>query len=176
MQGPIFWALMLIGQTTATVERPLPTPLPAASLQLVPGPEVATVPPPGAALGWADLAAQALANNPTIRQAEAQLGEARGRAVQAGLYPNPRFVPWDPHNLGDRSTVGKFNVFVQQPIVTGGKLRIERQRAEVAVQQAEWILQAQQRRVLNGLRLRYDRVLARQRLLALNVNVARTCR
>ena len=80
--------------------------------------------------------------------------------MQAGLYPNPRFVPWDPHNLGNNSTVGKFNVFYQQSIVTGGKLRIEKRRAEVAVEQAAWLLDAQRRRVLNGLRLRYDRALA----------------
>ena len=113
-----------------------------------------------------------MANSPTIRQAEARLGEARGRAVQAGLYPNPRVVPWDPHNLGQKGTVGKFNVFVQQSIVTGGKLKIERSRAEVEVLQAGWLARAQQHRVLNGLRVRYDRVLAGRREVELRATLA----
>ncbi len=42
-----------------------------------------------AAMNLADLEQLALEHNPTLAQAAAQVEAARGRAVQAGLYPNP---------------------------------------------------------------------------------------
>src|SRR5262249_24627826 len=56
------------------------------------GPEHAARPVPAAAAGGltlADLEHMALQGNPTLSQAAAQVEAARGRALQAGLYPNP---------------------------------------------------------------------------------------
>src|SRR5262249_43777964 len=45
--------------------------------------------PSGPALRLEDLEQMGLANNPTLRQAEAELRATEGRKRQAGLYPNP---------------------------------------------------------------------------------------
>ncbi len=72
-------ALALTGALTgsgAAQELPPPTPLP---------PEAASQP----AFGLQDLIRIGLEQNPNLMQADLEVEAARGRAVQAGLYPNP---------------------------------------------------------------------------------------
>src|SRR6266404_909425 len=45
--------------------------------------------PAPAAISLADLEQLALQHNPTLAQAALQVEAARGKALQAGLYPNP---------------------------------------------------------------------------------------
>ncbi len=145
----------------------LPTALPTRT-------RPAATAPGGAAplLGLAELEQMALNNNPTLGQAISRVDQARGRAVQAGLYPNPYLVYTDS-NAGVAGTAGQEYSFFQQPIVTGGKLRINRQRYEAEVEEARWIVQEQQYRVLNGVRLRYCDLLAIQELLDLRRDIIR---
>src|SRR5262249_51136130 len=49
-------------------------------------------PPRQAVMRLADLERMALENNPTLKQAAAQIDAAAGRAKQAGLYPNPTII------------------------------------------------------------------------------------
>ena len=53
--------------------------------------------------------------------------------MQAGAYPNPLMI-WSAGSLGDQGTAGTQQGFFQQPIVTGGKLRVNRARYEVDVE------------------------------------------
>jgi cobalt-zinc-cadmium efflux system outer membrane protein len=67
----------------------------------------------------------ALTHNPSLREAAADVEAARGRLVQAGLYPNPRLL-YDEDTIGSRAArQGNINLQVNQEIVTGGKRRLD---------------------------------------------------
>src|SRR5262249_51707160 len=106
-----------------------------------------------------------LENNPTLRQAGANVDAAQGRAQQAGLYPNPT-VGYVGERIGAAGTAGELQgLFIDQTIVTAGKLRLSRAaRAQEAAQMEAQAL-AQQCRALNGVRTRFYQLLAMQRLL-----------
>ncbi len=127
-------------------------------------PPVVTVEEPPA-LTLQDLERMALANNPTLVQASAQLQGEQGAAYQAGLPFNP-VIGYTSEQIGVRGTAGELQGgYVDQEIVTGGKLRLSRakyaQRAQIAVT----ISQAQQQRVLNDIRAQFYRTLAAQRVV-----------
>lgn len=67
----------------------------------------------------------ALANNPTLREAAAGVEAARGQAIQARKYPNPRFT-YMHDSLGNNvSPLGTISFQLSQEIVTGGKRRLD---------------------------------------------------
>jgi cobalt-zinc-cadmium efflux system outer membrane protein len=78
----------------------------------------------------------ALANNPSLREAAADVAVARGQLLQASKYPNPRLV-YSEEDIGTKQAAAG-NVLIQasQEIVTGGKRRLDmaiaRQETEVA--------------------------------------------
>jgi outer membrane protein, heavy metal efflux system len=117
-----------------------------------------------ASLSLADLEQMALQNNPTLVQAATRIDASRGKAKQAGLYPNPT-VGYEGDLLGRRgSPGGDFQgAFLQQEIVTAGKLRLSRAKYRQEVVQAELQAQAQQLRVVNGIHSAFYGVLAAQR-------------
>ncbi len=120
-----------------------------------------------AALSLADLEQMALKHNPTLAQATAQLDAARGREVQAGLYPNPT-VGYNGEQIGLRGKAWpgeQQGLFIDQTIVTAGKLRLSRARFAQETAQASYQAEAQQYRVLNSVRLRAYQLAAMQRLL-----------
>ncbi|RUL87029.1 TolC family protein [Tautonia sociabilis] len=154
---------------------------------------IATTPAPAAGLGLADFERLALERNPTLRQAFAQLDAARSRSFQAGLYPNP-VIGYTAEQIGVPSEVaaeGTFGRnrtpgelqggFVQQEIVTGGKLRLSRAKFAEEANTARWQAEAQRFRVLNGVRVAYFEVAADQgtielerQLVAINEDAVRT--
>src|SRR5262245_13720705 len=72
-------------------------------------------------LNLAALEQMAQERNPTLRQATAIIEAARGRAQQAGLYPNPT-VGYVGERIGAAGTAGEMQgFFVDQTIVTAGK-------------------------------------------------------
>lgn len=71
----------------------------------------------------ADLQALAEGNNPALQEAAAAVTEARGRALQAGLYPNPA-MGGGAQQLGGSDS--QYIATVTQTIVTNGKLRLDR--------------------------------------------------
>lgn len=168
----------------AELPRALPQPM-AASTQ----PRAASVAPaPVSGPALADLERMAIERNPTLRQAAAQFDAARSRSFQAGLYPNPQigYVQEQIGALGEvRPTSGGVVTrgprtpgelvggFVQQEIVTGGKLRLSRAKFAEEATAAQWQLEAQKLRVLNSVRIRYYDVLAAQRLVKLREEMLR---
>jgi cobalt-zinc-cadmium efflux system outer membrane protein len=153
------------------------TPRPAAALT------VATTPP-----RLADFERLALERNPTLKQAFAQFDAVRSRSFQAGLYPNP-VIGYLQDQIGSfsesRPTSNGFAVngkpspgdnvggFVQQEIVTAGKLRLSRAKFAEEANAAQWQLVAQQLRVLNGIRVHYFEVVADQRQVAIHGDLVR---
>src|SRR5262245_5838862 len=81
-----------------------------------------------------DIEKIAMQNNPTLRQADANIRVAQGRAKQAGSYPNPSVgVTGDEISPGPIIRGGEIGLFVQQDIVLGGKLEKGRRTAEQEV-------------------------------------------
>jgi outer membrane protein, heavy metal efflux system len=114
----------------------------------------------------ADLEQLALELNPTLVQAGAQVRISRGKAIQAGLAPNPN-VGYVAEQIGAEGTAGELHgMFVEQQIVTGGKLQLSRAKFMQEARQAELQVLAQRFRVLQGVRLAYYEALVRQRRLA----------
>jgi cobalt-zinc-cadmium efflux system outer membrane protein len=135
----------------------------AAGMASASGPMTQDVSP----LSLPDLEQMALRSNPTLAQAAANVDAARGRTLQAGLYPNPT-VGYNGEQLGlrGRAAGGEQNgLFIDQTFVTAGKLRLNRARYAQEASQMEWQAAAQQYRVLNGVRVRFYQLLAMQQLL-----------
>ncbi len=78
----------------------------------------------------------------------------------------------DKINTGPVSRGGEHGFFVEQEIVTGGKLRLSRSVFDREVMQAEAEVQMQTYRVLNTVRLFYYHVLGVQRLVELRSELA----
>ena len=180
----ILWVTLMLGQIGPATSGPIPPPtLPPLSTTSQPmairsGPELplprpVTTIPAGPSLGLPDLEQLALQNHPTLEQSRARIEEARQRAVQAGLYPNPE-IAYDYDDIGEEGTFGEHGPFIDQPIILAGKLRINRDRFLIETEQARWLAELQRLRIVNGVRLRYYRLLALLRLIALNERMTDT--
>jgi cobalt-zinc-cadmium efflux system outer membrane protein len=110
------------------------------------------------------------------------------RSFQAGLYPNPTvgYLQEQIGTLGEvtpsrsgiitkgKGTPGELvGGFVQQEIVTGGKLRLSRAKFAEEANAARFQADAQTLRVLNGVRVRFFEVLAAQRLVRIQRELVR---
>src|SRR6266404_4308366 len=104
-------------------------------------------------------------SNPTLRQAEAEIRATKARQQQAGLYPNPTVGYTGDEIRGGSVGGGKQGFFVQQTIVTGGKLGLSRDVFGKEVKLAELEAEEQRIRVQSAVRIAFLRVLAAQELL-----------
>ncbi len=120
------------------------------------------------ALTLQDLEGIAMANNPTLAQANAQIQGARGAANQAGLPFNP-VIGYTGEQIGINGTAGELQGgFVAHEIVAAGKLRLSRAKWAQRAQIAATIAEAQQQRILNDLRTQFYRTLAAQRIVEIH--------
>lgn len=104
----------------------------------------------------------ALAYNPKVTQAVAEVQSASGNAVQAGLYPNPT-VGYQADTVGSGGTANYHGVFVQQTIVTANKLGLARASAMFEIYNAQLKLQRTRVEVLTDVRTAYyDLLIARE--------------
>ena len=120
-----------------------------------------------------DLEKMALASNPTMAQAEANVRVANGMKKQAGLYPNPTVGYYGDEIRGGYTVGGKQGGFVSQNIVTGGKLRAARRVAELQAGEVQTTVEIQRLRILNNVRSVFYHVLAAQRLVDVRGNLAK---
>src|SRR5437667_9729042 len=104
-------------------------------------------------------------SNPTLRQAEAEIRAAKTRQQQAGLYPNPTVAYTGDEIRGGSVGGGKQGFFVQQTVVTGGKLGLSRGVFGKDVKLAELEGEEQKMRVQSAVKMAFLRVLAAQELL-----------
>ncbi len=116
-------------------------------------------------LSLEQLEAMALESNPTLAQAASQVQAAAGRTLQAGLYPNPS-VGYSGEEISKEASGGEHGAFIQQTIITAGKLGLSRAVFQKEQVQAEELAQAQRMRVLNSVRLLYYQTLGAQHLVA----------
>ena len=119
--------------------------------------------------------AQRIANqsNPTLRQAEAEIRASKARELQAGLYPNPTVGYSGDEIRGGAINGGKQGFFVQQNIVTGGKLQRGRDVFSKETHIAEVEAQEQKIRVESAVKTAYLRVLAAQEVLDVRHDLAK---
>ena len=101
-------------------------------------------------------------SHPRLVGARAAVEAARGKAVQARLYPNPVIAGFSPQMAG---TDSQWSGTVAQDIVTAGKLRLQQQAALRDVQRAEYELIRARYDVLRGVRQSYYQLLVAQRRL-----------
>src|ERR1700730_7920616 len=120
-----------------------------------------------------ELQQMALQNNPTFAQSAANIQAAEGRKKQSGLYPNPTVGYQGEQIRGGSFHGGEQGFFVQQDIVLGGKLGLNRKIFDQELKQAETEAEEQKLRVVTNVRMSYIRALAAQQTLELRQNLSK---
>lgn len=111
--------------------------------------------PPTGLVTVDDFVRLAVERNPRLARANLAIEAARGRHLQAGLYPNPEVaVLWD--EIGDRTSVNGTGIVtapkVTQTIVTGRKLTLAQAVAAREVDQATLELLSERYAVVGSVR------------------------
>lgn len=183
------WSAVVRAQELFSVPSEAVTPQPGAAASMPPAlPQDVTdaadldrLPSDEAAVAYSleDVLALAANNNPTLRQARLQISGELGKALEAGLYPNP-ILSYEADQIfvdapGDVDSPGEFQgAVIQQRIVTAGKLRLSREkylrRARVSENQA----MAQQFRVCNDVRIHFYRAVAASETLTVRRELLKT--
>lgn len=109
--------------------------------------------------GWslAQLLALAQENNPDLAIARAQADIARGRLIQAGLYPNPTFT-WESEDVGTPGAgagAGNEGPIFGQQFITAGKRRLALRAFSAGVAMADWQAVTRWYDILTRVRLAY---------------------
>lgn len=125
----------------------------------------------------AELESLAVKHNPTLVEAQAQIAGEKGKALQAGLFPNPALA-FVGDLLGVKSAgLGEFlGGMLGQEVILGGKLKYSRKKYQARVSAAEHQRDAQQLRVLNDVRILYYRSLAARERLTLKKELLKTAK
>ena len=111
-------------------------------------------------------------NSPVIRQAAADVEQARGKAVQAGLYPNPT-VGYEGDTIGTAKTAGYNGLFFTQEFITAGKLTLAQSVAMNEMRAAQADLRKARIRLASDIRRSYFKVLISQEQLKFNRAIAK---
>src|SRR5436309_4719608 len=120
-----------------------------------------------------ELQQMALQNNPTFAQSAANIRAAEGRKKQSGLYPNPTVGYQGEQIRGGSFHGGEQGFFVQQDIVLGGKLGLNRQIFDHELKQAETEAEEQKLRVVTNVRMSYTQAVAAQQTLKLRQDLSK---
>ena len=120
-----------------------------------------------------ELQQMALQNNPTFAQSAANIQAANGRKKQSGLYPNPTVGYQGEQIRGGAFHGGEQGFFVQQDIVLGGKLDLNRNIYDQELKQAESEAEEQKIRVITNVRMSYIQALAAQQTLELRQSLSK---
>ena len=115
----------------------------------------------------AELEQMAVAASPSVAQSQSDVRATAGRALQAGAYPNPVVGASGDHVAGGPILRGgDLGGFVEQRVVTAGKLGLQRGAAEQNRVAAGHMQEAERLRVLTTIRELYYQALGEQRLVA----------
>jgi len=125
------------------------------------------------ALTLAELERMAVAASPGLAQSQSEVRAAAGRALQAGLYPNPVVGASGDHVAGGPVLRGgDLGGFVEQRVVMAGKLWLQRGAAEQGRVAAGHMQEAERLRVLITIRELYYRALGEQQIVAARQDMA----
>ncbi len=108
-----------------------------------------------------ELQKMALEHNPTLVQAKAQVEGEKGKARQAGIWPNP-MAGYTGDLMGlPAAGAGEWQGgSLAQEIILGGKLRLSRAKYKARAEAAEHQQKAQQLKVANDVQMHFYRTLA----------------
>ena len=137
---------------------PLPPPV-------VPKLGVAQAQAKGPLLRLEELEEMAIKSNPTLLQAATEIRSANGRKLQSGLWPNPTAGYTGEEIRGGSLRGGQQGFFVQQDVILGGKLELNRKIFAQEVRQAEAENDEQRLRVSNAVKIQYYQALAAQEMV-----------
>jgi cobalt-zinc-cadmium efflux system outer membrane protein len=120
-----------------------------------------------------ELKQMALQRNPTLLQATTEIRSAAGRMLQSGLWPNPTAGYFGEEIRGGSFAGGEQGFFVQQDVILGGKLGLNRKVFAQEVRQAEAERDEQRLRVTNAVKLQYYQALAAQEMVDMRKELLR---
>jgi cobalt-zinc-cadmium efflux system outer membrane protein len=109
----------------------------------------------------------ALANNPELVQASAQVTTAMGAAIQAGVHPNP-VLGYESDTVGSFGTRNYQGVFGSQLIKTANKLGLARAVANFDLMNAQLALRRTRIDVLSRIKAAYFAVLVARQNVAVS--------
>ena len=118
----------------------------------------------GETISLAELERWAVERHPRLGAAKAMVDAAAGRVTQSGLWPNPSIGASGEH-VSPVTNGGAIGGFVEQRIVTGGKLRWSREVARRDKAGSEESAAGERLRVLTMVRMFYVDVLGGQALV-----------
>lgn len=96
----------------------------------------------------------AIAINPAIQKACAQLAALRGKQLQAGLRPNPRAgITGD--DINENGEAGRYGVFYSQQVVRSNRLPLARAAVQAEIEKAEIQITELEQRLVTDVRQRY---------------------
>ena len=119
-----------------------------------------------------DLEQRAMTHNPTLLQAQSNIAAAKGARRQSSLFPNPTIGYSGDELRGGSFKSGKQGFFVEQSLVTAGKLGLNGKIGDRSVEQGEALNAAQRYSVRSAVREAYYRVLTAQEMLSLKRGIA----
>ena len=117
------------------------------------------------AMSLSEFESLALSNNPTIQQLAASTRKAAGFKTQVGLRANPT-VGYQGMQIADRGT-DQHAAFIEQQIITGGKLSLNQQVLNEAIRAQSWELEAQKFRIQTDIRIKFYEALSAQERIKL---------
>src|SRR5258708_3036914 len=120
-----------------------------------------------------ELQQMALQNNPTFAQAAANIRAAEGRKKQSGLYPNPTVGYQAEQIRGGAFHSGEEGFLLEEEVVLGGKLGLNRKIFDQELKQAETEAEEQTLRVVTNVRMFYIQALAVQQTLELRQDLSK---
>jgi cobalt-zinc-cadmium efflux system outer membrane protein len=112
--------------------------------------------------------------NPILPRDRAQVESARGSALQAGIWPNPRFDTNNPQVLIGRATA--LNAGFRQEVPVMGKKRLDQAAATEVARQSEWSYHADRYALLAAIRQQFFMVLIDQRRIEVLSEMAQLTR
>jgi outer membrane protein, heavy metal efflux system len=120
-----------------------------------------------------ELEQMALKGNPTLLQAATEIQSAAGRKLQSGLWPNPTAGYIGEEIRGGSFGGGEQGFFVQQDVILGGKLGLNRKVFGQEVRQAEAENEEQRLRVTNAVKIQYYQALSAQEMVEMRKELSR---
>ncbi|HUY34874.1 MAG TPA: TolC family protein [Pirellulales bacterium] len=151
--------------------RATPEPL-AAPLEPLAPRRPRTNPPPSGDWNLERLTRLALDDHPIVRRARWRITEARGAALQAGLWANPRWDTNNPQVLGVGMN-NAYNAGFQTEIPVKGKKRLDREAAQQLAREAELAALSDRYDVLQAVRRQFYAALAQQRRVVVSRELVR---
>ena len=118
-------------------------------------------------------------HNPTLLQAQQQINGTLGKAIEAGLYPNPTLAYVGEqilvNNDAGRNTAGEFQGgTIQQEIVTAHKLKLSREKYLHRARVAEFQAVAQQWRVCNDVRVHFWETVGQRQIIEIRCELLKS--